>query len=149
MIDPLAEVVAMLQPTAPFSKLVHASAPWAVRRAEVGRPFYFAVLEGACRLTIDSDMDGDTIMLAEGDFALIPASRGFAASSLDRDPPRPGEEVATAIAPMPGGARVGDPDAPPALRMLVGHCEFGSPDAALLVPLLPRSEEHTSELQSQ
>ena len=138
MIDPLAEVVAMLQPTAPFSKLVLASAPWAVRRSELGRPTYFAVLEGACRLTIDSPTHSDTITLAEGDFALIPASLGFATSSLDRAPPRPGEQVDTAIAPMPGGARVGDPHAPVALRMLVGHCEFGSPDASLLVPLLPR-----------
>ena len=139
MVDPLAEVVAMLRPSAPFSKLVIASAPWALRRAEVGRPFYFAVLEGACRLTIDGDGHGDTITLVEGDFALIPASRGFAASSIDRLPPRPGEDaVATPIAPMPGGARVGDPQGPVALRMLVGHCEFESPDAALLVPLLPR-----------
>ncbi len=138
MIDPLAEVVAMLQPMAPFSKLVLASAPWAVRRADVGRPFYFAVLEGACRLTIASDMGSDTIRLGEGDFVLIPASRSFAASSLDREPPRDDEEVTTAIVPMPGGARVGDPDAAVSLRMLVGHCEFGSPDAALLVPLLPR-----------
>ncbi len=141
MVDPLAEVVAMLRPSAPFSKLVIASTPWAVRRAELGRPFYFAVLEGACRLTIDGDVDarqGDTITLAEGDFVLIPASRGFATSSLDRLPPRPGEDVDTPIAPMPGGARVGDPQGPVALRMLVGHCEFESPDAALLVPLLPR-----------
>ena len=138
MVDPLADVVAMLRPSAPFSKLVIASEPWAVRRAELGRPFYFAVLEGACRLTIDGDGPGDTITLAEGDFVLIPASRGFATSSLDRLPPRPGEDVATPIAPMPGGARVGDPQGPVALRMLVGHCEFESPDAALLVPLLPR-----------
>lgn len=138
MVDPLADVVAMLRPSAPFSKLVIASAPWAVRRAELGRPFYFAVLEGACRLTIDGDGPGDTITLAEGDFVLIPASRGFATSSLDRLPPRPGEDVATPISPMPGGARVGDPQGPVALRMLVGHCEFESPDAALLVPLLPR-----------
>ena len=139
MVDPLAEVVGMLRPSAPFSKLVIASAPWALRRAEVGRPFYFAVLEGACRLTIDGDGHGDTITLVEGDFALIPASRGFAASSIDRQPPRLGEDaVATPIVPMPGGARVGDPQGAVALRMLVGHCEFESPDAALLVPLLPR-----------
>ena len=50
MIDPLAEVVSLLRPQAPFSKLVIASAPWAVRRSETGRPFYFVALEGCCNL---------------------------------------------------------------------------------------------------
>lgn len=138
MVDPLAEVVSLLRPGAPFSKLVVASAPWAVRRAEMGRPFYFVVLEGGCRLTIDGPQGGDTLTLQEGDFALIPAARGFATSSLDRQPPRADEAVTTPIAPMPGGARVGDPDGAVDARLLVGNCVFGSPDAALLVPLLPQ-----------
>ncbi|MET0351178.1 MAG: AraC family transcriptional regulator [Rhizobacter sp.] len=138
MVDPLAEVVSSLQPTAPFSKLVVASAPWAVRRAETGRPFYFVVLEGGCHLHIDGPSGGTTLTLDEGDFVLIPAARGFATSSLGRRPPRDDEAVTTPIAPMPGGARVGDPAGPVDARLLVGHCEFGSPDAALLVSLLPR-----------
>lgn len=138
MVDPLAEVVSLLQPSAPFSKLVVASAPWAVRRAEMGRPFYFVVLEGSCRLTVDGPAHSDTITLHEGDFVLIPAARGFATSSLERMPPLEGETVTTPIAPMPGGARVGDPDGAVDVRMLVGNCEFGAPDAALLVSLLPQ-----------
>lgn len=138
MTDPLADVVSLLRPSAPFSKLVVASAPWAVRRAEMGRPFYFVVLEGGCHLKVDGPGQGDTLTLREGDFVLLPASRGFATSSLDRLPPGAGETVTTPIAPMPGGARVGDPDAPVAARMLVGHCVLASPDAALLVSLLPQ-----------
>ncbi|QBK04216.1 AraC family transcriptional regulator [Hylemonella gracilis] len=142
MVDPMAEVVALLKPGALFSKLVVASAPWAVRRAELGQPFYMAVLEGRCFLTVDGEeggrAGGETITLEAGDFVLIPAVRGFATSSLDRLPPRAGEAVATPIVPMPGGARVGDPAGAVDVRLLVGHCEFGSPDAALLVPLLPR-----------
>ena len=138
MADPLAEVVSLLQPSAPFSKLVVASAPWAVRRAETGRPFYFAVLQGACRLTVDGPAQSDTMVLGEGDFALIPTGRSFATSSLERQPPHDKEVVTTPIAAMPGGARVGDPEGPVDLRMLVGNCVFGSPDAALLVPLLPQ-----------
>jgi AraC-like DNA-binding protein len=138
MVDPLAELVSFLQPGAPFSKLVVASAPWAVRRAETGRPYYFVVLEGSCHLTVDGPTQSDTITLQEGDFALIPAARGFATSSLDRQPPREGEAVTTPIAPIAGGARIGDPDGAPDVRMLVGNCVFGSPDAALLVSLLPR-----------
>ncbi|ARN22716.1 AraC family transcriptional regulator [Piscinibacter gummiphilus] len=138
MVDPLAEVVSLLQPTAPFSKLVVASAPWAVRRADTGRPFYFVVLEGGCRLHVDGPSGGASIPLDGGDFVLIPAARGFATSSRDREPPREGEAVTTPIAPMPGGARVGDPNGPVDARLLVGHCVFGSPDAALLVSLLPQ-----------
>jgi AraC-like DNA-binding protein len=138
MVDPLAEVVALLQPSAPFSKLVVASAPWAVRRGEMGRPFYVVVLEGACHLTVDSPQRSDTITLHEGDFVLIPSARAIATSSLDRLPPLEGEIVTTPIAPMPDGARVGDPDGAVDARMLIGHCEFGSPDAALLVSLLPQ-----------
>ena len=138
MVDPLAEVVALLRPEAPFSKLVVASAPWAVRRTETGRPFYFVVLEGSCHLTIDGPAHSDTLTLNAGDFALIPAARCFATSSLDRQPPREGEAVATPIVQMPGGARVGDPNGTVDVRMRVGNCVFGSPDAALLVSLLPQ-----------
>lgn len=138
MVDPLAEVVALLRPQAPFSKLVVASAPWAVRRTETGRPFYLVVLEGSCHLSVDGPAHSDTLTLNAGDFALIPAARSFATSSLDRQPPREGEAVATPIAQMPGGARVGDPAGAVDVRMRVGNCVFGSPDAALLVSLLPQ-----------
>jgi hypothetical protein len=138
MVDPLAEVVSFLQPTAPFSKLIIASAPWAVRRTATGRPYYFVVLEGGCHLMIDGRTHSDTIMLSEGDFALIPAARGFATSSLDRQPPREWDLVTTPVAPNVGGARVGDPNGAIDVRMLVGNCVLGSPDAALLVSLLPQ-----------
>jgi AraC-like DNA-binding protein len=138
MVDPLADVVSLLQPSAPFSKVVVASAPWAVRRTEMGRPFYFVVLEGSCQLTVDGPARSDTITLNAGDFALIPAARSFATSSLDRLPPRADELVTTPIAAMPGGARVGNPEGAVDVRMLVGNCVLDSPDAALLVPLLPQ-----------
>lgn len=138
MVDPLAEVVSMLQPRAPFSKLVSASTPWAVQRTETGRPFYFAVLEGRCNLTLYATGNQDTIEIGKGDFVLIPAARGFATSSVDRQPPRQDEVVTTQITAVPGGARIGDPDGVVDLRMLVGNCVFDSPDAALLVSLLPQ-----------
>jgi hypothetical protein len=34
--------------------------------------------------------------------------------------------------------RLGDHDAPPTVRMLVGHCAFVANDAKLLVSLLPQ-----------
>ena len=39
---------------------------------------------------------------------------------------------------LPGETRHGRLDGPADVRLLVGHCAFGSPDAGLLVPLLPR-----------
>lgn len=152
MTDPLAEVVTLLQPTAPFSKQVVASAPWAVRRSELGRPFYLVVLEGGCHLRVDAPVaghgeaqapdtaptSGETLTLEAGDFVLLPASQGFATSSLDRLPPGPDETVLTPIEAMAGGARVGNPDGPVDTRLLVGSCEFGAVDASLLVSLLPR-----------
>lgn len=137
MIDPLAEIVSLLQPGAPFSKLVIASAPWAVRRTETGRPYYFVLLQGSCHLRIDSATRSDTVTVNEGDFVLIPSARAFATSSLDRRPPATDELVDTAIAAMPWGVRVGDPDGRIDTRMLVGNCVFRSPDATLLVSLLP------------
>ena len=131
MIDPLAEVVSLLQPHASSTKLVECSSPWLVRRSDVGQPFYAVVLEGACQLAVDGH---DPIALHAGDFVLVPAAHGFTTAS-------PGLALAEApspLCPAPGGMRVGDPDGAVDTRLLVGHCSFGSPDAALLVSLLPQ-----------
>ncbi|WP_304177213.1 AraC family transcriptional regulator [Phenylobacterium aquaticum] len=132
MPDPLAQVVGLLQPSASFSKLVIASGAWAVRRSEVGRPFYCAVLEGACRLSIAGRAP---VILEQGDFALVPAAYEFATSSLE--PPLPGAPLQR-VETSPGVFRLGDPDEAPTVRMLVGHCAFVADDAKLIVSLLPQ-----------
>jgi hypothetical protein len=65
MVDPLAEVVTLLQPGASFSKIVSGAGPWRVRRSEAGRPFYGVILEGSCRLAVDGH---ESITLQAGDF---------------------------------------------------------------------------------
>ena len=131
MSDPLTQIVELLQPSASFSKLVVAGGSWAVRRSEDGGPFYCAVLDGPLQLPVAGR---EPTPLERGDFALVPASCEYATSSLE--PPRPG--VATRHAEIsPGVFRLGDPDAPPSVRMLVGHLACGSDDACLLVSLLP------------
>jgi AraC-like DNA-binding protein len=132
MIDPLAEVVTLLQPGAPFSKLVSAKGPWRVRRSETGRAFYCAILEGSSRLAVDGH---EPLILEKGDFVLVPAAFDFTASSLV--PPRGKSESAHVTLPH-GETRHGNPSGLPDVRMLVGYCVFGSPDASLLVALLPR-----------
>jgi AraC-like DNA-binding protein len=133
MIDPLAEVVTLLQPGARFSKLVLGASPWRVSRSDAGEPFYCVVLEGGCRIAIDGH---EPIELQSGDFVLIPAAYGVAMSSLEQPPPE--LEVQAPVALGNGEFRIGAPDRPVDARMMVGHCSFGSPDAALLVSLLPQ-----------
>ncbi|WP_457394782.1 AraC family transcriptional regulator [Roseateles sp. P5_E1] len=133
MTDPLAEVVGLLQPGARFSKVVAGAGDWRVRRTDAGLPFYAVVLEGACRLTVDGQPPLD---LQAGDFALVPAALPFTTSSA-------GPAAADLPLTLPerladGSYRVGNADGPADVRLLVGHCSFGSPDAALLVSLLPQ-----------
>jgi AraC-like DNA-binding protein len=132
MIDPLAEVVTLLQPAAPFSKLASGAGRWSVRRSEAGRPFYCAILDGTCRLAVDGQ---EPIILEPGDFVLIPSAFDFMASSLE---PPEGERDTAHIMLPDGEVRHGSPSGAPDVRMLVGYCVFASPDAGLLVSLLPQ-----------
>jgi AraC-like DNA-binding protein len=133
MVDPLAEVVTLLQPNARFSKAIVGAGPWHIRRSDAGQPFYCVVLDGGCRLVLDGH---DPIELQSGDFILIPAAYGVAMSSLAPPPKQAPETQPVALAS--GEFRIGHQDGPTDLRMLVGHCSFGSPDAGLLVSLLPQ-----------
>ena len=132
MLDPLTQVVGLLRPSASLSKLVLAGGVWAVRRSDDGRPFYCAVLEGSCRLAVAGQ---EPVRIDRGDFVLVPAAHGFTTSSLQPPPEGSGPER---VEMSPGVFRLGCPDAPPDVRMLVGHCAFGSDDADLLVSLLPQ-----------
>jgi AraC-like DNA-binding protein len=130
--DPLAEIVTLLQPGALFSKLVRASGGWRVRRSETGQVFYALMLSGTVRLELDGK---PAITLQPSDFVLVPAIQDFSISSLD-PPPKAGELV-TPVRLDDGSYRIGGQEDPVTAQMLVGYCTFGSPDAALLVRLLP------------
>jgi AraC-like DNA-binding protein len=130
LVDPLAEVVTLLQPSALLSKLVSARGPWRVRRSEAGQVFYCVVLDGACRLAAAGH---EPIPLQKGDFALVPSAYDFTASSLE-----PPAKDTVPVARQNGEFRLGVQRGQPDVRMLIGHCTFGSPDATLLVSLLPR-----------
>jgi AraC-like DNA-binding protein len=132
MVDPLAEVVTLLQPAARFSKHVVGAGQWQIRRSDAGQPFYCVVLAGGCRLALDGR---ETLVLQAGDFVLVPAAFGIAMSSLE--PPAAAAD-SMPVALGDGRFRIGAQDGPTDLRILAGHCSFGSPDAALLVSLLPQ-----------
>lgn len=133
MSDPLAQVVTLLQPTAPFSKVGSGSGRWRIRRTEVGRPFYCAILEGACRFSVDGH---EELVLQQGDFVLVPSAHNFTMSS--HIPPEADDIIYTPIT-LPGGEhRLGDPEGPIDIRLLVGYCVFRSADSTLLASLLPQ-----------
>lgn len=133
MTDPLAEVVSLLQPGVRLTKLVGGAGRWGVRRAETGEPSYCVVLDGACRLAVEGDAP---LTLAPGDFVLIPATFDFSMTSIEEA--APGDFDRLPVPVRPGEFRHGAQDGPPDVRFIIGHCTFGSPDAALLVSLLPR-----------
>jgi AraC-like DNA-binding protein len=131
MTDPIAEVVSLLKPSPAISKVVTGGGRWHVERTELGSTFYCALVEGHCRLTVTGR---EPILLAAGDFVLVPETFSFTMSSLE---PPPRGALAQRLETSPGVFRLGDPEAPAEIKALVGHCAFGSDDKALLVSLLP------------
>nr|WP_272210412.1 AraC family transcriptional regulator [Marinicella sp. W31]MDC2876293.1 AraC family transcriptional regulator [Marinicella sp. W31] len=134
MTDPLADIVTFLQPRAPYSKWVTTAGPWRIRRQQTGQVFYCLVLEGSIRFQTDGR---EEITLMQGDFALVPSSFGFTTTSPTESLP-PGE-VSAPVFLDNGSLRLGRPHGHADSQYLVGHCVFGSEDAALLVSLLPET----------
>lgn len=132
MLDPLAQIVTLLQPSAPFSKRVSGAGRWRVCHDKLVRPYYCAILEGGCRL---ASRDQAEILLQAGDFVLIPSVAGFEMSSLT--PAGVQDLIEMPVLLADGEFRVGVVEAVPDVRFLVGYCVFGSPDATLLASLLP------------
>ncbi|RYE69464.1 MAG: AraC family transcriptional regulator [Rhizobiaceae bacterium] len=131
MSDPLAEIISLLKPVPSIAKLVTAGGAWLVERHELGSPFYCAIVEGSCLLTIAGR---PPIILQSGDFVLVPQIHTFTMSSLQ--PPPPGT-LPRRLETNPGVFRLGDPDAPAEVTAMVGHCSFMANDKQLLSSLLP------------
>ncbi|MBS6435824.1 AraC family transcriptional regulator [Pantoea sp.] len=133
MIDPLAEIVSLLQPQAAFSKRVCANGRWRVQRNETGQPFYCLLLEGCSQLTMKGN---PPIILEPGDFVLIPAALEFSMSSIEP----PAADAPDTLPQMlaPGEFWVGDPEQSAEVQTLIGYCHFDAPDAGLIVSLLPQ-----------
>lgn len=132
MSDPLSEMISLLQPEAPFSKLVEGAGAWRVQRTRVDRVYYTMLLSGRSLFEAEGSAP---IELGAGDFVLVPEASTITMSSLDPAPP--GELTSEPLPGRDGNVRLGAPDAPVNAQLLVGYCRFGSPDADLLVSLLP------------
>lgn len=132
MVDPLAELITLLQPRAVFSRRISGAGRWGVRYSAFGQPSFCAVLEGGCRLAVDGHRP---LALQAGDFVLLPATPGFTMSSfaparIERLDPK---VMSTVVGEVRHGTRGGPPD----VRQLGGWFVFDSPDTTLLVSLLP------------
>jgi AraC-like DNA-binding protein len=132
MIDPLSEVIQLLQPRAVFSRRITGAGRWGVRYSEFGHPSFCAVLEGSCRLAVDGQR---ALTLEAGDFVLLPATPGFTMSGFKPVTPVHFDPNVTSahLGEVHHGTRGGPPD----VQLLGGWFVFDSPDAALLVSLLP------------
>lgn len=132
MADPLAEVIALLQPRTVLSKRISGAGAWGVRYAKFGQPSFCAVLDGRCRLAVEGQR---ALTLEAGDFVLLPATPGFTMSGFQ--PVQPQQVDPAATLGRTGEVRYGTRGGRPDVRLLGGYFQFGSEDAALLVPLLP------------
>lgn len=135
MIDPLAEIITLLRPRAVFSKVISGAGAWAVRYSAFGQPSFCTMLKGQCVLAVDGQQ---SVTLNDGDFVLMPATPGFTLAGLEPGAPA----VPVFLDPKKtqghgGELRHGRRKGPPDVRMLGGYFAFESPDAALLVALLP------------
>jgi AraC-like DNA-binding protein len=132
MVDPLVDVITLLRPRAVFSKVISGAGAWAVRYSAFGQPSFCTMLEGQCVLKVDQQ---EPLTLEAGDFLLMPATPGFTLSSPEPAVPvfLDPEQTRDTTGELRHGRRSGPPD----VRMLGGYFAFDSPDAALLVSLLP------------
>lgn len=132
--DPLAEVIALLRPQAVFSKVISGAGHWGVRYPAFGQPSFCAMLEGRCLLALDGH---PPLVLEAGDFILLPATPGFSMTSLEPGPVKKMDPRAAAADAGAGEIRHGTRGVRAEMRQLGGYFAFESPDAALLVSLLP------------
>lgn len=132
VVDPLSEVITLLRPRTVFTKLISGAGRWGVRYSAFEQPGFCAVLEGSCLLTVDGQ---ESVTLEAGDFVLMPATPGFTMTGFEPVTP---EQINPKTMPSPTGeVRHGRRGGRPDVRMLGGYFLFDSPDAALLVSLLP------------
>ncbi|ELY3543724.1 AraC family transcriptional regulator [Cronobacter turicensis] len=131
MADPLTDIVALLNPRPTRAKLVEGAGQWRILRESGGEAFYCAVLQGECLMSINGKAPR---LLVAGDFILIPATYTFETTSAGAAPP---VDCSQPTVLGDGHVRIGSTTGPAELLMNVGHCEFDTPDKALIVALLP------------
>ncbi|MGD9925014.1 MAG: AraC family transcriptional regulator [Pseudorhodoplanes sp.] len=131
MNDPLSDVITLLRPRTVLTKGISGAGRWGVRYSDFGQPSFCAVIDGGCRLAVDG---AAPLTLQAGDFVFLPATPGFVISGFEPVTPVLIDPRRTPAADdVRHGTTEGDPD----VRLLGGYFVFDSPDAGLLVSLMP------------
>lgn len=133
MPDPLSQVIDLLRPRAVFAKGISGAGRWGVRYGAFGQPSFCVALHGRCRLAVDGE---EPVVLEEGDFVLLPATPAFTLSGFAPVTPKLIDPQLAAM--LTEEVRHGSPEGPADIRLLGGYFVFDTPDAALLLSLLPR-----------
>lgn len=125
--DPLSDMIALLQPSAAVSKPISARGEWGVCYAAHDAPGFTIVLAGEAWIAFDGK---EPLRLASGDFVLLPTTPAFSLSS------KPGAPC-IAVEPRNAPVRHGDPQGDPDFVALGGSFAFERVNAPLLLALLP------------
>jgi len=132
MVDPLSQVISLLRPRTVLTKGISGAGRWAVRYSDFGHPSFCTVTSGSCRLAVDGE---EPVTLEAGDFVLLPTTPGFVLSGFEPATPRLIDPKVAAASTEE--LRHGRPEGEPDVRLLGGYFIFDSPDAGVLVSLLP------------
>jgi len=127
MMDPLSDMIALLQPSAAVSKPISARGDWGVRYAAHDAPGFTIVLAGEAWIAFEGK---EALRLTAGDFVLLPTTPAFSLSN------KPGA-ACIPVEPRNEAVRHGDPRGEPDFVALGGSFAFERVNAALLLALLP------------
>lgn len=125
--DPLSDIIALLQPSAAISKPITARGQWGVRYDAHDAPGFTIILAGEAWVAFEGRA---ALRLAQGDFLLMPSTPPF---SLSSEPGLPCILVEPRSEAVRHGDRSGDPD----FVALGGSFAFERANAPLLLSLLP------------
>jgi len=130
--EPLADVITLLRPRTVGTKVIQGAGRWAVRSRMESAGFGL-VLIGECWLAVDGRRP---VLLAKGDFVLMPANPGFTIASdlAGKVVALDSQEDVTCQA---GEVRYGDRDLEAEFKQLGGYFEWDSVNRGLLGGLLP------------
>lgn len=126
--DPLSDVIALINPSAAVSKPITGRGRWGVRYAAYDQPGFTIILEGECWLRLQNEQP---IKLCKGDYILLPSTPAFTLSSDPDVPCEIREPAAVAV-------RHGEQEGPPDFVSIGGSFRINQVNVALLTALLPR-----------
>jgi len=125
--DPLSDIIALLQPSTAISKPIKGRGRWGVRYAAYDAPGFTIIVEGACWIAFAGQ---DPVKFEKGDFLLLPSTPAFSLSS------HPGIDCELRT-PMDVAIQHGEQDGAPDFVALGGTFRIEPVNAALLLALLP------------